>query len=445
MNKHATADRWLMPALMALVGLALFLTPSSPAEAREWDSDEHNVILVIPDDPGGWSWLPDSADWKKKGIVKGATRVLDTLKSGAKATCEGGLLHLYELPLEEGKTLKDLEGDKKIRDMLLKRFSGGEKDPTVDVEHTTLNDDLPAFVLSAEGEARNKLGKMSKALGRMLVTAARGKMYALRMYVWITEYDDEGLKYDLDQMEVNFMIKQTTEKEKPPERPKEADENPDGDEPEQVEEEIQLREHHLRLTKHKKLNRKEVTDDTMLLFLEDSDRGGWYQVILYATKNGRIINGQQAPDEDIKDWITKQWWKNFTANHPDGELWTFRWPRKIKAPTFITLPDISEDARKLVAKEKKRAIDPKASDIIKKMKISEKVKKKKMGAKFKVMEPWRGIIQGNRPRYGDETVLRFGWRTLHFSFRLIVTVGGQGNAKWGDAIRQTIESMHHYK
>ena len=434
---------WLLvPALLAL-GLVLTL-PSGDSEAREWDSDEHNVLLVIPDEPNPWIWLKPTNSWGKQGIIKGASRYLDKLKTGETTTYHGGLLHLFQLDAPEDKTLDDVCGSKDIRDRLMARFVDS---PEIEVTDTTLNDNLPAKVLLVDGKARNKVGEPTPAHGRMLITIARGKIYLLRMYTWHTEYDDEGLKVDLDYIEGEFMIKNTKAEEKKPERPKDDEGNNGGgnDEPERVEEEIQLREHTLRLTKHAKLNRKEVTDDTMILFFEDVDQLGWYQIILYATKNGRIINGQQAPNEDIKKWMTKTWWKNFSANHPDGELFTFRWPKKVKAPTFITLPDLSDDERKVAAKKGKRPIDPKASDMMKKMKIVEKVKRNTIGKKYKVSEPYRGVLQGNRPRAGKETVLRFAWRTAFFSFRLIVTVGGKAYDKWGDAIRSTLESMHHYK
>lgn len=435
--------RLLLPALLAL-GLLLTLPPNE-SDAREWDSDEHNVLLVIPGEPNPWIWLKPTNSWGKQGIVQAASRYLDKLKTGEATTFHGGLLHLFKLPAPEGKTLAELCDDKEIRERLLGRFVDS---PEVEITSTTLNDDLPAKVMLVDGQARNKLGKPTRAHGRMLMTIARGQLYLLRMYAWHTEYDDEGIKVDLDYIEGEFMIKNTKAEEVKPERPKEEPEAGDGNGPaeeEGKEEEIQLREHTLRLTKHAKLNQKEVTDDTMILFFEDVDQRGWYQIILYATKNGRVIDGQKAPNEDIKKWMTETWYKNFSANHPDGELYTFRWPRRIKAPTFITLPDLSDEERKVAAKQGKRPIDPKASDLMKRMKVVEKVKRNEIGDRYKVSEPYRGIMQGNRPRAGKETVLRFAWRTAFFSFRLIVTVGGDAYEKWGDAIRTTLESMHHYK
>ncbi len=433
---------WLLvPVVLALS--VVVLAPTSSSEAREWDSDEHNVLLIVPDEPGAWAWLNPTSTWGKQGIVKGASRYLDKLKSGKSATYEGGIVHLYKLPATEETTLDTICSDAETRAKLLKRFEGS---PEVEITDTKLNDDLPAKLLIVEGKARNKLGEPTPAQGRMLITVARGFVYLLRMYVWHTEYDDEGLKIDLDYIEGEFMIKKTKAKEKTPEKPpKDPVAGPAAEDDEGKEEEVQLREQLFRLTKHKKINQKEVTDDSMLLFFEDVDSHGWYQIILYATKNGRVINGVKAPDENIKKGITETWWKNFSANHPDGELWTFRWPKRMKAPTFITLPDLSDDARKIVSKKGKRPIAPKASDMIKKMKFIQKVKDKQLGKKYRVGEPYRGVLQGNRPRAGKETVLRFAWRTAFFSFRLIVTVGGQAYDKWGDAIRSTLESMHHYK
>ncbi len=82
---------------------------------------------------------------------------------------------------------------------------------------------------------------------------------------------------------------------------------------------------------------------------------------------------------------------------------------------------------------------------MKKMKFVQKVKQKYLGKKVKVIEPFRGILQGSRPRRGKEIVLRFAWRSVNHSFRMFVLLGGDADVKFGKAIRRTLHSMAHYK
>jgi hypothetical protein len=124
-------------------------------------------------------------------------------------------------------------------------------------------------------------------------------------------------------------------------------------------------------------------------------------------------------------------------------LATFKWPRKTKQPTFLTFPDIGdEDNRVIMIKAgKKRPVEVDASDMIKKLRAVEKPKRNNIGKRGKGIEAIRGIMQGNRPRYGVETVARYGWRTSTHSYRLFVSLYGQAHKKWGVPIRETLESF----
>ena len=64
------------------------------ADDKQWDSEKDNVLVIVPGDSAAWSWLTPQPAWKKAGIVKGARRELEKLKSGEEPKGQGGLLHV---------------------------------------------------------------------------------------------------------------------------------------------------------------------------------------------------------------------------------------------------------------------------------------------------------------------------------------------------------------
>lgn len=230
MHTHAKLIRTLV--LGGLIAGCLSCLVPSTADAKIWESEEHNVLISIPDSPAPWIWLPAGQDWSKYGIVKGATRTIEELKSGEKPKGEHGLMHLIMRDAKEGETLESIVADGDTVETLMQRFGSKGDWPELESLKTSLNDDVPAVVLTASGKALNsKTGEYTRCEGRMLVTTVLGKVYFLRMYAWHTEYDGEGLKLDLDMIEGDFELLKTTGEEKP-ERPKDEPEAGAGDGPE---------------------------------------------------------------------------------------------------------------------------------------------------------------------------------------------------------------------
>ncbi len=449
--------------LTAAIALAALIATRGTADAKQWDSEKDNVVVRIPEAPAAWAWLPFNSQWAKASIIKGAHRVLKTLKrTGEAADGQGGLMHLAVRPADEGLTLATAAEDEKIRDFLLARFKGTEEDvesEEVRVDAPKEKDGFPAIVLRTKGKARNLKAKPGRCTGYLLITICRGKLYLLRMYAFPTEDDDDALGYDLDYMEANCLTLINTKAlgaKHPPRKDGEADpkgaDGGQGDGPaeeEREDETIENRAQRWRITIDKKLLRQELTDEEKELFLEikcsDADRMGGYSFYVYAPPTTQYIDGVKAPPPDLIKWIGPDWWQNFTVNHPKGELATFKWPKKPATKgvkTFVTLPHIgNEKARKVIFKEgKKRPVEMKASDM-RKAGFFEKVKKNNIGKKGKVSEAVRGVMQGKRPRLaGLETVVRFAFRGRAHSYRVFVILWGEGHKKWGPALRKTLES-----
>jgi hypothetical protein len=447
------------PLVFALLLAGLAGRVPAPAQAGEWESLENNVVLIVPDDPSPWEWRPASPDWAKAGIIKGAIRTVDKLKSGKPAEGHGGLLHLAVRDAPKDKSLEDLAADKGIRDFLLARFGGTETD--VEVEETTVisgdEKEHPAALVRAEGKAANLRGKVNPAQGVLILTVSKGKLYLLRMYAFPTEFDEEGLVVDIDYMEGNCLsLIKTKEKAvaKPPpdvKDPANGGGEPTPEEEEGKEETLENVAQGWRIVKHKKLpmpeiSEEEVKQDVVLKF-EGSDASGGFSVYMYAIPHGRIIDGRPAPAPDLSKWMTYHWWNNFTTNHPKGGLYTYKWPRRTAtgAKTFLTLPDMEDEKAKLVVVEPDadRPIEVSVSDALKKLKFVDKPKVKNIGKRFKGSEPMRGALEGKRPRYaGSSTVFRYAWRSgKGYSYRLFVSFYGMAYKKWGAAIRETLESL----
>ena len=428
--------------LLALVGLG-----TTPLGAAEWQSDTYNVRVEVPGSPYAWEWMRAEGDWQKVGIVRGAQRVLKTLEDGSAADGEMGIVHLIIRDKPEDMDLAAIAEDNDTRKMFLGRFGKKAKWPDVESVDEKLEGDHPAVILRVrDGQAMHpKSGKAKLASASMVITQAKGKMYFWRAYVWHTEEDAEQLKLDLDMLEFGLMIPDTKEEPKPGEPPP-PEENEGEPEVERVAEDIDFEDLGLKLTKHKQLVRHPDDEkDTLALKLEHADARSWYSVYLYASLEGQIIDGVQAPPADIRKWITTDWYTNFVNKHPAGDLVTFKWPRS-RLPSMLTLPDMSEDGEIVITKAgRKRPMDPSAGDI-EKMKIVQKVKKPRtIGKGYKIIEPWRGVLGGNVERRGREVVCRFAWRTKTHAFRLFVVMGGDAKDVYYDAIKSTLESMAFYK
>ena len=461
-GKAASRRFCLIPiALGLLLALGFLLGPTPEAQAKEWDSVANNVVLSIGDEPLPWKWLSFNAAWGKAHIVKGASRVLSKLKSGEPTDGQGALMHLAILDAEEDMKLDNLAESKVVKSFFFTRFKGTEEDvesETFDIESGSNKDGHPALVLRAKGEASNLKAKKAPCTGILVLTISRGKLYMLRLYAFPTEYDDESLVGDIDYMETNCLrLIDTTEKKsatpgaKPPAdgggEPKEGEGPPVEEKREDVV--LENRAQKWRITIDKKLNKIEITDDEKKDFLElkywDSDTHGGYVFYVYALPNTQYIDGVLAPQPDLFKWMSTTWWNSFTTNHPKGDIYTFKFPRKPegKNPTFLTLPDFSNEKARVavVTGKKKRPVEVSKGDMVKKLKAIEKPKKNKIGKRGKGGEALRGILQGKRPRTaGLETVIRYAFRTPTHSYRVFVTFNGEGHKKWGPALRKTLES-----
>lgn len=438
------AHPWRSLGLLAV----LLLAAPEPAHAKTWDSPQHNAQLEIPEN---WNWDNDDPAFAKYGIVKSARRVLEKLRGGVAADGEGALLQLAKWDAPEGKDLAALGDDAKVREFLLQRMKATGD---VEVEESTVpvvtNDEArqPALILRAKGEGNNLKGKSSLCMGAMVITLCKGKLYLVRMYAWpASEYDEEGVGVDIDFMEGNaFFLLDNKEEAKPTDKPAEKPpEDDEGGEEELTEEMFDNIAQGWRIVKHKKLTSLAIEEgdgENAVLKFAGSDTNGGYQLIFYAIPNSRIVDGVQQSAPDLRSWMTTDWWKYFHITHAQGEIATWKWPRKTENKTFLTFPDLADEDDKIVIfKEgEKREIEPKPSDF-EKWKAVEKPRVDNIGPKGKASEAMRGILRGNRERYGVETVLRFAWRYRMYSYRLIVTVYGKAHMKWGDALKATLESM----
>ena len=443
------------------IGALLLIALAGTAEAKDkvWESEKDNVLLRIPDDSSStWEWLAFQPGWSKSHVVRGAERRLEKLKSGEPVTGQGAMLHLAILKIDDDQTLAQSAEDKTVRAFLLKRFSST---PELDTEDSTIGSGTapekghPCIILRAEGQAPNLRGNAGKCTGVLIITQHAGKLYLLRMYAFPTEIDEEVVCLDLDYMEGNAFelinTKAVTKKGAPPPPANGGgDGDADGEEEEAREDEtIEHREQKWRITIDKKLKRSELTEedsaDHLILKIADSDSRGNVLLYLYAPPTTQYIDGVKAAPPNLVRWITTSWWANFTTTHPDGDLFTWKWPRKPsgKSPTFLTVPDMDETKNRVgvITGKKKRPVEISQSDATKKLKFAEKPSKNKIGKKGKGNEAMRGILEGNRPRLGTETVLRYAWRSPTHSYRLFVIFGKEGYKKWGDSIRKTLESF----
>lgn len=439
--------------LLAAGVLALALVPLAPRAARAdktWDSPAHNVQLDLPD---RWEWDADDPAFRKYHIVRSARWTLERLRGGKPAQGEGALLQLAVRDLAEAQDPATLAADPKVREFLTQRMTSHGEIEGEETAIGVLNDEEarhPGWVLRTQGEASNLKGTKAACTGVLVVTRAKGKLYLLRMYAWpASEYDDEGVKVELDFLEGRALTLLDVKEEgaaapKPPDggEGEGAEERPEEDLKEEVFDNLAQG---WRLVKHKKLRSVPVEDgeEDLVLKFEDADSHGGYQVLFYAILNGKIVDGVQQAPPDLRKWMTTDWWKYFHIQHEKGEIATWKWPRRTARKTFVTFPDFADEDGKVVIFEadEKREIDPKPSDM-EKWKAVEKPRVDNIGPRGKASEAMRGILIGNRGGpIGVETVLRYAWRYRMHSYRLLVSVYGKAPLRWGDALRETLESL----
>ena len=301
---------WAAP-LAAVVLFVLLLATASSAELIE--SRDANYSFEVP---RGWVRAALNNSWQKLGIVAGATRELAKLEDGKAAKGEGAQVHLAIADLPEDTDLDAASADDEVLGFLMNRFGAKNKWPEIDLTKTAYDEGLPLYILVAKGKSPNLKGKKADTRAVMALTAVKGKLFKLRMYAWPTDGDPEGLKTDLDMIEMSFDLIDKTEKEegegeRPP--PTEDEEEPEviGDEAERKE----LADPAMgwKLVKPVGLRSKPESEwkgtykDAVAWFEANSNKG-FYQIYLTIFKKGRVINGQQAPDVDIKSWNTKKWW-----------------------------------------------------------------------------------------------------------------------------------------
>ena len=433
--------------LFAVAFATLLLASPRVAEAKRWESDEHNVVLEIPDDPEPWEWISYSSSFKKYDIVKAAQRVLKKYRaSGKEADGEGARLDLVVRKAEQGETLDTVATNVAVQKFLLGRFT---KHEPIEIEDSDLIGEVPAKILSAKGTSKNYNKKTNPCTGLMVVAVVRERVYLLRMYAWHTEYDEEGLKSDLDYIAAEGLSFLLTKEEPATKPPPGQGENPaagpDPDEPEQ-DEIIWIEDARLYMVRDGRLRRKEITKrqarDGVILSLEGNSQAGSHQLIFYAIKKGQIVNGRQAPDENIQKRITIDWYKNFLATHQEGAVFKFAWPKK---GPYLTLPELVDENREVLfdGKKKKRVLKPSQSEIVKKLKIVQKMKAR-VGDE-KTGQAYRGNLQGLMGGVGKVTTMRFYWSGKTHTYKIFLTIARDGYLKYGDAVRKTLESIHIYK
>ncbi len=439
--------------LTALFSIAL-LFGGQTTEARHWENVKLNCELEIPD---SWDWIKEQKDWAKQGIVKGARRALTELKGGKPADGEGALLHLAVRDAPEGDgesppVLADVARSDDVTKFLLARFQGSKPEIKFDDTGLVLKGDLPAVVLEVEGKALNFKVKEREVKGIMVVTIAKKKLYLLRMFAFPTEFDEEGLKVDIDFTAYDgFDIISPTEDKRHEVDPKATGDAPEKpDDVDRVEEKLDFEEIKLRMVKHAKLTQVEPLEsegEDVIVKFEASDQYGSYTVRVIAIPLNRIINGVQATPPAIKPAVTTDWWNSFINQHPKGAIYSYKWPKKTRNRSMLTFPQIEIEKNKItVIKDgKKRPIDPKSSDIFKKLRFAEKAKNNYVGKGRKVSEAFRGVLHGNFPGQGQHYVAKFGFRTSYHTYRVYVGIWKDGYKNWGEAIRSTLESMEFYK
>ena len=416
-----------------------------PAQAKLWDGGERKCELTIPDDPAPWEWLPHDSAWAKYDIQVGAERRLKELRDGSPAHGQGGQLHLAVKEAPEGTTLDGLAADAKLREFFTARFT--KVTEKLQVEDGTLNADIPAKILRMAGRAMDLGGKEAACHGAMLVALAHGRIYLLRMYAWPTADDLEGVKDDLDWIEINGLTILDAEHATAPEEGSAPPPDPADDEPEEagVEEQLEFEDHNLVLVKHAKLTRVELDRDEgrqdVLFKFSANDVKGSYDVMLYAFP---VVGNQQRAN--LPQQVGLSYYQEFLESHGQGDIYTFPWPKKpatTREKTFLTLPDLSEAAREVISDADRKKPDPEASlSDLKKLGVYEQPKLKNVGSDFTASGPvHRAVLGGNLPNVGEHITLKYGWYSNTHDFVLYISFAREGYMKYGEAVRATIESI----
>ncbi len=445
--------RRLSGALLLLS--ALLSWGARPAAAEKVKEDvANNYVLSIPD---SWRWIDGGADWAKYGIRARGVRELEAFKRTGvgKPEGQGGEVVVSILDAPAGKSLDEIAKDPQTVQFLMGRFGeDSTKWPAVESEKTTVpaedGGEVPGILLSATGEARNlKAALNKKSRGALVLLVVRKKLFRVRMYAWPSEWDDEGLKDEITEIELSLKVLVSKEEKEPTPKPPASDEPPGPDDPSLQGDDGKEVPYgndvqHWKIVKPAGIKVKEIDKDAQpnqMLYFEDvaKDGSASYQVFLNVFSLVTVDAAGGRHEGDMRQRIAGDWWKQFVASHPEGGVSTLDWVKKTKNRTFITIPDDSEPLKTLVKSGEKRPPEMDYAALEDK-RVIERIKNAKLG-KGDLADAYRGMLVGNRARTGRDIVMRFFFKTTTHAYEMTVTLTGDVLKAHGEKLQKLLESF----
>jgi hypothetical protein len=438
---------------------------AEPPAAEPIDNREFNFQLDLPT---GWVREARKPSWEKDGIREGAVRRLEKLDDGTPAKGEGARMHASVIDAPKDKTLAELAADPVQRAFLMRDFGKEEAWPPVEVEDTKIvalegtEGEVPAVRLLTNGTALNLAETdASPCRGMMLMAIAGNKLYRLKLLAWTTPSDEEGLRYDLDGIEVSFgfiQLKKEKPKEDPSKRPggpgdaggppKEPEESkPVGD----SEEEKVIDQYFViegwKVKKPKRVATMDVDKEKMpnrRIHLQANDTHGSCDITLDVYPNeGFDALGNPLRPQDIQKAHTTSWWQQIVSQFEKGAIVTYAWPKR-KGGNFVAMPLVAPETEKVVYDEPKRRPKIEDVDIDAVLRMPgpwvEEVAKPMFG-KVKCKDAYRGVVRGNAKTIGNQTTIRFGWRTEKNTFFIWINIARDGLKRYAMPVKEFLDSL----
>lgn len=457
---------------LVLAVLCALISGDRPALAREVTNYEWNYQLDLPE---GWTDENAKPAWEKEGIRGSWVHRLEKLDDGKPAQGEGGRATMSVLPAPKGKTLAELAADPAQRAFLLNHFGKESAWPAVEAEETKVlvsqvgetegsEAEVPAVLLKTQGQALN-LAEVdaTKCRGSMMVTLAGGKLFRLKLLCWPTQDDAEGVRVELDVIEVSFaLIKLKKEAVKPdpnagdgaggasgngggPKEPVTEKVVGDSDKDFMIDDLFVIEG--WKVKKPKKLATQAIDkakDPNMRVSLGNNDTMGACAVTFHVYPNaGFNALGAAVPAPDLKLWLTKSWWQTLQSTFAMGPLITYPWPKR-KGGEFLQTPLMTKEAEQIIAAEPKdRAKADIDVDAVLKMKAEpfvEEVVKPTFG-KLKCQAAYRGVIKGNAKTIGPMLQIRYAWKTEKYTYFIFVQIQRDGLKRYEAPVKEFLESL----
>jgi hypothetical protein len=265
---------------------------------------------------------------------------------------------------------------------------------------------IPAAQVKATGRCLNMDGVEADCIASMTVWVVGKKIFRLAIWVWPTEYDYEGLKADIDNIELSYGIPKMTavpRKAPPPvasdpkDGPKEGETKLGGD--------ADVEKTFTELSMFFKVVKPKGVKSTPIDRTQTAQKNLGFEFRAQSGSADLIIDFHSYTTFEI-DPNLADIWKNFLKLHPAGPIETLKFPAYNADHPYLSPAAADPASRKELKRPPDLSKDKPTKADLERMGMIEEVKGAKIG-KIVLRQAWRSSLKGVAQRAGEDVQLQY--------------------------------------